>query len=371
MGKMKRRFFPENLLVFILVIMAGINLHAQEHLRLWSEGPLTWKDFSIRDSTPAVSRLVYGLYFKEGRQRMGDTVILRYITIAAMDPQQSYFNRRFLKEEYLRYNQIIFDLVELYRRKLQYVLDRMEKQVRPWERLIQYKYELDEEIRRFKEESGFGQKPEVMDEWQIRIHNEWEQYPADIPSFQAGHWVFDYRMGMSGIVLGGSMGDYIQPGAGFEMDYGLRYRHFQSILLLSVTRNKILKPLDVHWTEVNGGAFVAVEWLQGYVWHLSSKHTLIPMAGIGFYSWDGDKEESEEKSFRYQDWTPTLGMTYLYRWRSLIRLIPHNDHHQIWNTNFGFQFLISKPDFAPGLNGYILRFGIFWGYDTRRLYFRD
>lgn len=359
--------FSKHIIPFILVALARINVYAQEDLRLWSQGPLSWKDFSLRDSTPTVSRLVYILNMRQGRQRYGDTIALRYLAHAAMDPQRSYFNRRFLKEEYLRYNQIIFDLTELYRRKLQYALDRLDKPYEAWTLWYRYKNELDDQVTKFKEESWFGQRPEVMDEWEIRIRNQMEQYPGGPPAYTLDRWTFTERLGITYLWPAGTLGRYLKPGGGVEVDLGLSYGNYQFMMLASATGNRVRAAYDTTWTEAKHAGFVAIELMAGYK-QTSGKHTLTPMAGLGYWYLSANKDQSDENAFSYQRWSPGLGLAYVYRHRSFLRFIPQYKDRQYTDWSFGLQFTVSKPAFTPDLKGYLFRLGLFWEMNFRSLH---
>lgn len=95
--------------------------------RLWDKGPLTLADFSVRDmwtdDPNSSSFLYYGWNGQDTTLRFGN---LRYRTVnlrTSMDRVNSWIRTGYDNEATLKYNQVAFNIAELYRRKFLKELD--------------------------------------------------------------------------------------------------------------------------------------------------------------------------------------------------------------------------------------------------------
>ena len=115
------------LIVILIELISTSGLIAQELKKEWADGKLTWEDFKEREGSgeQRVSELKYYLGYYSGKQKYGSTVILRNIALGYMDKNLSWINPEYKTEQHLRYNQVVFDIVEVHRRRLQLELDRI------------------------------------------------------------------------------------------------------------------------------------------------------------------------------------------------------------------------------------------------------
>jgi hypothetical protein len=97
---------------------------AQENQKNWRDGKLSWLDFSEKETNQGVSELKYFLGYKADKLKFGDTTVFRIKAEAYMDKKLSWINPAFKEEQYLRFNQVIFDIIEIHRRRLQVELDK-------------------------------------------------------------------------------------------------------------------------------------------------------------------------------------------------------------------------------------------------------
>ena len=86
---------------------------------------MAWSDFTERNSQRG-SELVINYDYFQAKYKLGDTIIARYIADFYINKNLSWVNPLDKKYMTLKYHQVTFDLMELYRRKLQFILDRVE-----------------------------------------------------------------------------------------------------------------------------------------------------------------------------------------------------------------------------------------------------
>ena len=114
-----------SIISFLSLIIPAV-LRAQsydESFRYWNEGPLTFKDFTIRDmwtDDPMVSSsMEYGIAYKDTVLRFGNLRYQTLYSLAKMDRVNSWIRTGRATELTLKYHQVAFDIAELNRRKLQ------------------------------------------------------------------------------------------------------------------------------------------------------------------------------------------------------------------------------------------------------------
>lgn len=104
---------------------ASFTVSAQYDLRPWQTGDLTWNDFRVVDTNTVKehSYIEFYLDIEENEEYELGTSWVELVAAAYMDKKLSWVDKKHCTAEELRYNQVIFDLVELFRRRLQVVID--------------------------------------------------------------------------------------------------------------------------------------------------------------------------------------------------------------------------------------------------------
>ena len=91
----------------------------EESMRYWSDGPLTWDDLTLRSSRLYTSDLNFRWMYQTEKRRVAWNTVEKISTpVVALDKSISWHNLDRTYPEALRYDQLIFDLNELYYRKL-------------------------------------------------------------------------------------------------------------------------------------------------------------------------------------------------------------------------------------------------------------
>lgn len=122
-----------SLIVIGFISFQFIAMRAQTPYKYWNDGHLTWNDF--KESNAAMSessRLVFQIGSVIDREINSDTTIISLKTAAIADKDKSWVKSSQQNKWVLAYNQVIFDIAELYSRQLQIQFDEItsQKQVR-------------------------------------------------------------------------------------------------------------------------------------------------------------------------------------------------------------------------------------------------
>lgn len=108
-----------SIFTYLLLLLATL-ASAQENRRLWADGPLTWADFkSVVSPDGNSSMLHYQLGYEPAEFRDENGIKGQYCrAVAWMDTDKSWVDANSRTALNLRYNQVIFDLLEVERRQM-------------------------------------------------------------------------------------------------------------------------------------------------------------------------------------------------------------------------------------------------------------
>jgi len=226
---MKRTFI---IILIGLVPISGII--AQNYKKEWADGKLTWEDFTERKGGLNASELKYFLGYSSEKQVFKDTVVWRYVAFAYMDKSLSWVNPEYKTEENLRYNQLIFDIVEVHRRMLQMELDRVNS-VFEIERRFQNIYSsCSDDIERFKSELDDEDNLNTIIFWEQQISTQLDRYKEiPIPKFENRSFGYAFHAGLGSGGFTGSIGKHFNPTVNFIFGFDVAYK--KSIFYLNAT----------------------------------------------------------------------------------------------------------------------------------------
>ncbi|MCQ2110202.1 MAG: hypothetical protein MJY79_01755 [Bacteroidaceae bacterium] len=188
-------------LVGAMVGAANVNRYSQEvapkvdYSTLWyyDQGPLTLDKFQARrevEDMKVKSELYWNIEKNPYKFRTGNTVFPAYNTKANMDMKRSWYTRGLNDEWMLRYNQMLFDMVEYNRRLLQNDLDAGETDASTL--LGYYTSELVSTEENILYETNMGTDTTVIVALEKKYRKLLEETPAThnpaVPEFRKGNW---------------------------------------------------------------------------------------------------------------------------------------------------------------------------------------
>ena len=113
----------KRLLTFFLICFSFVEYTRAEDIidyKYWDEGKLTWDDFQDTLSLKGVpSAFNAFLRIEKTEKRDGNTRTIRPEAQACFDKRHSFADRQIQNENLLRLFQLKYDLLEMYRRRLQ------------------------------------------------------------------------------------------------------------------------------------------------------------------------------------------------------------------------------------------------------------
>lgn len=301
-------------------------LMAQEYQKDWSDGKLTWHDFSEKESNQRISELKYFLGYNSDKQKYGDTTVLRNIAKCYMDKNLSWINPSYKTEQYLRYIQVIFDIVEIHRRKLQYELDRVSS-LYEIEGKFNYIYtSCNNEIDKFKQESNGGHYLSTIGFWEQKILDELKFQPDnEIPEFENRNFGYALHAGFGSGFFTGSLGEHFAPT--FNFMFGFDFAYKKSILYLNGTlaRDKVKMDYisDKCWYEGQRANVAIIDVSYGFALIDNENFKITPFAGLGITDFTGDNKDDKENGLRIVDYNMIFGLNTDYKIKTRLKLIPN------------------------------------------------
>jgi hypothetical protein len=345
------------------LIIFYIKVSGQENRKNWLDGPLTWDDFQEKEQSIVASELKYNLEFRIERQKIKDTVLYRFQTFCFMDRNLSWVNQNIVNEQYLTYNQIIFNIAELHRRQLQYELDRIRVANIAEQKLNQYITKINQEIEVFQEESKFGKIKTVVDQWYYRINDRLhlEEY-SKIPSFRTKSIGFGYNFGFGGGILTGTLGEHFQPNLNVILGLDFTYKNSGLFMNMTAGNYSVKKdyPFSHVWLKGQKSFFTMLDLTYGYTIVDKPKIKLTPIVGISNSAVVREQKESEEKTLRIVDNNLIFGLNVEYKIRKIVSLatLDNAEMRSIRENSIRTRVYISRVNYFNDLNGFSFNFSV-------------
>lgn len=368
----KVKFNMRIYLVFFLNFLM-VSLYCQGNRKNWSDGPLTWDDFQEKEQSNGDSELKYFIGFKYGGQKVNDTILLRLHTYCYMDTFLSWVNKSRMNEQQLIYNQIIFNLAEWYRRKLQNELDRSRISQEADQILNENLAKLNMEIDEFQKETRFGLDKSAVDKWYIKIKDRLEQnkYSA-IPAFEKRPMGIGYNFGFGGFGFTESLGKQINPV--FNLALGMDLTFKNSVVFLNLTGGNKKFKLDytsnnIQWNQGQKAFLSLIDFSYGYTIVEKSKIKLTPFIGLAFSSLNKVILDDEENALRLNDNNFTFGLNTDFRIRKSLRTYSEDyaESKHFNEASIRTRIYVSRVNYFNDLNGFSINFSITYSLFYNRI----
>lgn len=311
--------------IFLFELHFSTGLMAQDYQKNWSDGKLTWNDFKEKESGQNISELKYFLGYSAAKQKIGDTIVVRNKAKCYMDKKLSWINPAYKTEQYLRYNQVIFDIVEIHRRRLQIELDKVNSLSEIEGNFNDIYSSCNTEIDKLDKESNGGKDLKSIIIWENKSFEELKTYAANrIPEFEDRNFGYGLHAGFGSGFFTGSLGKTFAPTFNFMYGFDLAYK--KSILYLSGSLgfDKLRKDYlsNKNWYKGQNVSFAILDVSYGYAFIDKGKIKLSPFVGFGVTEFTGENKDNKESELRITDYNVILGACLDYKIRTKLKLIP-------------------------------------------------
>jgi len=354
----------KNSSVFI-IILAGIlstsGLIAQDYKKEWEDGKLTWEDFKEKEGSSGqrISELKYHLGYKSGRQKHGDTVVSRNIALGYMDKNLSWVNPEYKSEQHLRYNQVIFDIVEVHRRRLQVESDRINSNSEFQGKFHAIYHSCLNEIERFNRVADGGNNINSLVFWEQKLSEELNSYKIiQIPDFETKNFGYGAHIGFGAGFCTGTISKHFSPTFNFIFGFELAYKksifYFNGTMAGGKVRQDYIS--DKNWYKKQNANLAVIDVSYGYAFLDNRKLKLVPFAGLGITEFSGQNKDNKEDGLRLVDYNVIFGINADYKLRTIIQLLPNPFYRTAvktkGETSIRARLYVTRANFSSDLSGY-------------------
>lgn len=299
----------KRLLVFAVLLIASPHLFAQsfdEGIRYWKDGPLTWDDLTLRQTKDtAICDLSFRwLYEPDTLRPAWNTVHYTSHPEVVLFKPSSWHNASRRSDLALQYDQILFDLNEVYFRKLLTEYNRKDNQ-RSFNILGSfYSDEINYKIREMADDTHNGQDSTAVQEYRTRTDAllASTSYPA--PAELRLHLGLSFYGGVSAFMLCGEAASTFMPAIGGNFGMSYMYKRHVIDLMMSMGDGRLNADFATDnylWPRGDSYSHGFIGLFYEYMLYHGTTFSVRPMVGIGgrMIDWStgtGDGKISDDAS---------------------------------------------------------------------------
>lgn len=336
----------------------------------WVKDGLAWEYFkdTVPQNSENASELSYFISYKNETMRNNDTLVERVKVTAGIDCDKSWVQSGMKSNQLLKYNQVAFDIVEFYRRKAQYEMNRIMSVKQADSIYTETLNQCRIRIENLRKMTAEGKNTAELQKWDNKIEIELAMYPKEeiLPAIIPGIFSYGMAVGLAYGNYSGSLRDYYTgyPMFSLGFDIGIGKPVIRVIGNIGFSQ---LKQALIHdeITQVKGTWVNAaiIEASLDFPVFLNSKHRLAPFLGYGVFENSFPEEDSISSSMI--DYKPVFGFVYDFRLKTSMKMLPmHNksNYRESHLSNLRVRFYMAPIDFRPDILGmsYNLSIGLSW-----------
>ena len=346
--------------------------NAQNEKKYWIEGKLSWNDFQDKYLEIGGSLPDYYISYVFENSKIENYKVIRHKAIAYLNKSLSYVTEYAKKEQILAYHQVEFDIVEVYRRKLQTELYQIENLTNLKPTFEENMQQLQMELENFRYATHYGSNLPVLQKWETGVTQKLNSMPVDpLPKFEVKSFGFGIFMGPEYTAFSGNFNNYLKPTPSFAL--GLEMNYKKSLLTLNATLGeaKLKKDLtlDEQLTTDKNYGFTLANVTYGYSFVNNEKYKITPFFGIGVNQISETVDEKEKKdSFLQNAFSTNYGVNLDYKFAKSLNTIPTFGNSKMMSYFYvRSRFHVSHANFAPHFKGTSYNLGVNFGMYIRKI----
>lgn len=357
-------------LIFLFLILTVNNLVAQEYRKYWKDGELTWDDFQAKPTKNSTINLAYVLMYKTDKKEFENIQYYGVFADAYMDKSLSFVHNNIRDYYQLKYNQVIFNLVEIYRRKLQQRIFKIDNNFEISSLLQDVKSQLSRKVQDFQDEGNYGIQREVTDEWLSATYEDLEKSkPFEIPDFRKSNWTYGMFGGIDFGMYNGDFDPLFNNTLAMVLGFEFSYKKIFMGLNMSFTNSKLNGNLMDGSLNIPQGEKATIGLLNTYFGYPiidSKKIRVMPFAGYGvhFIGEVGDVGDREEIATG----TSVFGLNIDFKNKKSVGFTPTLfGLKEEGFTYFRARIFLNNSNFNSNLKGTSLNIGLSFGLEGRSI----
>jgi len=343
--------------------------YAQDNRKNWSKEKLTWNDFQgVAVNGDNVSKLKYVLSLETKKKEINDTIFNFTEASAYMDRNLSWVKKDQKNNQSLIYNQVIFNLVELHRRKLQLDLNQMNSIYESDLIFNQHFSNLNNEIAKFQKQSKKGNNLPTIEIWEVLINDKLKEYSnKSIKKFKNNKVGLGMFIGLGSGIFTNSLKDHVTNNVinltyGFDIAYKKHTLFLNGSLSFNIVKKEFIVD-DITWMKDKKTTLALIDVSYGYPIIDNSKLKLIPFAGLCITELTS-KNNEEDKDLKLVDYNLIFGLNADYKIKRIVNFTPSafSGGKEYKETSIRVKLFANKVNYSNNLQGYSvnLSVGISW-----------
>lgn len=337
-----------------------------DNVRPWEQGRLSWNDFSRQKArADRHSELRYFLTYDTERQKINDTVFSRVRVRTFVDRDSSWVDPSCMNSWELRYEQVIFDILESNCRSMQPDVDRCRK-ASELDSCLQKGFDrASDDIRLFQTTSYYGQDTNIILQWEYRMQQQLNRPDTrnEIPAYSRAVFGMGADLGIGSNIYVGDFSSRFRPKAnvslGFEMALG------RSELLLGATLGGCKVKTDSffvnkeRWSRNDHLEFCQLNVAYGIRIVDRKTWQLMPFVGYGLTEISTIAGQNDEIKHRERTNGFLGGLCVDYRLRTSLNIVPNYLRAKECTGVFlRAKVYVAQADFSEELRGMTVNFSL-------------
>lgn len=350
------------LLTIILCTILPPLFAQQEDFRYWSRSKLSWDDFKGNMNYAGLDcELKYFLTYNTDKQTINDTTIYRIKACCYVDRNLSWAKPGIRTDRVLNYFQVVFDIVELHRRKLQFTFDTLTMLNLADAKLHSAMFNCEDMLAKLKQETHQGDDTLAVQDWKTRISSELAKTAEKrIPDFTKKNFGYGGHVGFGAGFNSGTLGDHFAPSFNFIFGFDLAYKDVTLFLCATLAGTKALTDYNGDINMINNEriGLAILDCSLGYPVVNTAKIKFSPFAGFGLLEYSKHAEPGTANVEIMVSPAFLFGLNTDYKIRKNLSLIPETflQTHEYSEISIRARLYIAKANMAPDIQGFSINF---------------
>lgn len=355
-------------IALLFLITLGLNLLAQNVT--WKENELTWNDFQGKTSenVNVDSYLSYFIGLRTAKKKYDDIKVLKFEAYSYVEPTASWVKEKSKTPDNLKYNQVVFDILELYTRKLQHTLNKAAHYNETDNLFFKNNKEFSEILSKYQKETNFGKNKDIVDFWSEKIEEELRLMPIkEMPNLKEMNFAYGMHFGLGFGVPVSNLEKYFSPYILGEYGFDLAFKNSNLFINVALGSGKIKENyLDNQrlWKKDDVFSIALGDFSYGYTFTYKEKHKITPFVGFGlseFSEPNNLEKDIYSDILKFVSYNPVFGINYDYRFRKVINLVPNpffSNYKESIDATIRAKLFIKPVNYTAEIKGLTFNFSL-------------
>jgi len=352
---------------FLFFLIFINELSAQQDIRKWSDGKLTWADFQEKPNyITSKAKIETGISHYVEKKKFNDTVVVGPIFFIYMDTMRSWINPIFKSDTMLRFFQVGFDLSEIHIRGYQRMFDIGKYDTTFWNNA-------DLEMERFEREVKNGKSMDVIETWEKYVSETLKKLDTGrVVNYRLGNFGYGIHIGFATGLFPGSLGNTFNPAYGATFGFDFSYKNLVLFINGSFYGTSVKPNYNegLSWYDGKSAAYTTGDLSLGYTVYDGAKFKLRPYLGYNFTEFSSKNELDKDNPLMFTNNNVVLGLSADYKLKKKYHInangyinIPYStgyffNYSEYVETSLKAKLSLTHVEFSSDLKGYIINLSV-------------